>query len=133
MNAKRIALAIVILAVIAVVVVKASTRGTASPPATATAAPASRPAVVLVADLREAESECGCGQIIRRVRAAKAQGVTVEEVAPGELAGRYGVTVVPTVVFLDAAGQIVARHVGESPEILAAISGDLARLEGARR
>ena len=135
MTAKRIALTLVVLAVLAIVAAKASTRGTASTAATMPAALVSRPAVVLVANAREADSECGCGQIIRRVRAAKAHGITVEEVAPGDLdvARRYGVTVVPTVVFLDAAGQVIARREGESPDILAAVSTDLSGLEGARR
>ncbi len=133
MIAKRIALIVVVLAALAIVVVKASTRGTVSPGAAATVPQGSQPAVVLVADLREADSACGCGQIIRRVRAARAHGVTVEEVAPGDLARRYDVSIVPTVLFLDAAGQVVARREGESPEILAAISADLSRLERRRR
>lgn len=130
MTAKRIALALVVLAVIAIVAAKASSRGAAG-----TAATMTRPSVVLVADAREADSECGCGQIIRRVRAAKAHGIAVEEVAPNDIdaARRYGVTVVPAVIFLDAAGQVTARREGESPEILAAVSADLSRLEGARR
>jgi hypothetical protein len=142
MIAKRIALVVVVLAVIAIVAFKASSRGTTSPTGASTLAATaiaptvtSRPAVVLVADAREADSDCGCGRIIRRVRAAKAQGIAVEEVGPSDVnAGRrYGVTVVPTVVFLDTDGRVVARREGESTETLAAISADLTRLEGARR
>ncbi|MCM2334096.1 MAG: hypothetical protein NDI82_09110 [Anaeromyxobacteraceae bacterium] len=85
--------------------------------------------------MREADTECGCGQIIRRVRAAKAHGVVVKEVAPddAEAGRRYGVTVVPTVVFFDPQGQVVARREGESSETMAAVAADLVRLEEARR
>ncbi len=139
MLAKRIALAVVVLAVAGIVGVKFASRSGGPLPAPAAsgtpAATASRPSVVLVADMREANDDCGCGQIIRRVQAAKAHGVEVKEVAPGdaEAGRRYGVTVVPTVVFLDPQGQVVARREGESGETLAAVSADLARLEGAAR
>ena len=139
MLAKRIALAVVVLAVIAIVAVKAASPGPASaggPPTTASAAArARRSAIVLVADAREADSDCGCGRIIRRVREAKAHGVAVNEVAPDDVdaARRYGVTVVPTVVLLDADGRVVTRREGESAEILATISADLARLESGSR
>lgn len=141
MVGKRIALAVVVVAVIGVIAVKRSSRMTATPVATAAAAPAAaavsarRPAVVLVADAREANSECGCGKIIRRVRVAKAQGVAVEELAAddADVGRKYGVTVVPSVVFLGPDGQVLARHEGESEATLSAISADLAKLEGARR
>lgn len=140
---KRIALAAVALAVIAIVAVKMSARRAAAPaPAVASAAvvpaavaSATRPSVVLVADSREADSQCACGEIIRRVRAAKAHGVAVEELAPDspDAGRRYGVTITPTVLFLDASGRIISRREGESGEILAAITADLANLEARRR
>lgn len=140
MIAKRIALAVVVLAVAGIIAVKVGSRAGTPPAAPAAgglhaAAPASRASVVLVADMREADTECGCGQIIRRVRAAKAHGVVVREVAPddAEAGRRYGVTVVPTVVFLDPQGQVVARREGESSETMAALSADLAKLEEAPR
>lgn len=140
MIAKRIALGVVVLAVAGIIAAKVGSRA-GSPPASlapvgsqAELAPG-RPSVVLVADMREADTECGCGQIIRRVRAAKAHGVIVKEVAPddAEAGRRYGVTVAPTVVFLDQQGQVVARREGESDETMAAVAADLARLEEARR
>jgi hypothetical protein len=138
MFAKRIALALVVAAVVGIIAVKMSARTTATSPAAVAAIPtvgAVSARVVLVADAREADSECGCGKIIRRVRAAKAQGVAVEELAPDNVdAGRrYGVTVVPSVVFLAPNGQVVSRREGESDETLAAVSAELAKLEGARR
>ncbi len=140
MLVKRIALAVVALAVIAIVAVKMSARRAAAPAVAAAAvvpaavASATRPSVVLVADSREADSQCACGEIIRRVRAAKAHGVAVEELAPDspDAGRRYGVTITPTVLFLDASGQIISRREGESGEILAAITADLANLEARR-
>lgn len=143
MHAKRIALVFVALAVIAIVAVKLSARRTAAPaPAVAAAAvvpaaaaSATRPSVVLVADPREADAQCPCGEIIRRVRDAKAHGVAVVELAPDspEAGRRYGVTVTPTVLFLDASGQVISRREGESSEILATITADLAKLEAAKQ
>ncbi len=127
---KRIGLAAVLAAGIAVVAYKAAMkRGEARTPTFARG-----PTVVLVADVREADSDCGCGEIIRRVRAAKARGVNVAELAPDDGAvRRYGVTVAPSVVFLGKAGEVVSRREGEGPETIAAISADLDRLErGAR-
>lgn len=95
-----------------------------------------RPAVLLFADLGEAESSCGCGQIIRLVRAAAKSGVPVREVAPGEdreTTRRYRVTVNPTVVLLDGAGNLVVRHEGEEPAVIEAIRADLKRLSEAQK
>ncbi len=131
MNPKTLAVAAVVVAAGAIVAVKATQR---RPVQAAVTAREARPAVILVADLREADSDCGCGQIIRRVRAAKAHGVAVAELPPEDAAAaRYGVTVAPTVLFLGSDGRVVARREGESTETLAAISADLGVLEKARR
>ena len=127
---KRIGLVVVLAAVAAVVAYKAAgRRGELRLPAATR-----EPAVVLVADAREADSDCGCGEIIRRVRAAKARGVSVAEFAPDDGAvHRYGVTVAPTVVFLGSAGEVVSKREGEAHETVAAVSAELDRLErGAR-
>ncbi len=130
MSFKRIGLAAVVLAAASIVALK-TTRHVPS----STAAPVALPAVVLVADGREADTDCGCGQIIRRVRAARSHGVVVQEVEPSDSQAfrRYGITVAPTVVFLDPNGRVLSRREGESAETVAAISEDLARLEGVRR
>lgn len=134
----RIGLVVVVLAVAGVVALKAASPAPApaavADPVRPATAPAPGPSVVMVADPREADTQCPCGEIIRRVRAARASGVAVDEFGPddAEAARRYGVTVVPTVVFLEG-GKVVARHEGESSEILAAITAGLVRLEGARR
>ncbi len=128
---RKIGLVVVALAVVGIVAVKSGS-GSASPGAARKTA--AGPSVVMVADPREAEMQCPCGEIIRRVRAAKASGIAVDEFAPGDAAARpYGVTIVPTVLFLDPAGKVLARHEGESSDILAAIIAGLERLEGARR
>jgi hypothetical protein len=131
MNAKTVGAVAVVLAAGAIVGVKAARQRPAEAAVTARAA---IPSVVLVADPREADSECGCGQFIRRVRDAKTRGVNVQEIGPADpAAARYGVTVAPTVLILDADGRVVARREGEASDALAAISADLAALEGQKR
>lgn len=130
MNTKLLAAAAVVLAAGGVVLMKIGAR----PVEAAANAHVASPSVVLVADSREADSDCPCGQIIRRVREAKARGVVVQELGPTDpAAARYGVTVAPTVLILGADGQVIARREGESGEALATISSDLARLEGPSR
>ncbi len=104
---RRLGLVAVLTAAIAVVAYKTvMKRGDARAPGYAPG-----PAVGLGADVREAESDCGCGEIIRRVRAAKARGVSVAELAPDDGAvQRYGVTVAPSVVFLGKAGEVVGAY-----------------------
>ncbi len=131
MNAKILG-AIVVALVAATIIGAKATRQ--RPGQAADGARAASPSVVLVADLREADSQCGCGEIIRRVREAKARGVDVQELGPTDpAAARLGVTVAPTVLVLGADGRVVARREGESRDVLAAISADLSRLEGPRR
>ncbi|WP_428265855.1 TlpA family protein disulfide reductase [Haliangium sp.] len=107
-----------------------------SPGAFAERARASTGSVLLFADPREADDSCGCGQIIRLVRGARAHGVAVREVAPGSdtaLEHEYRVTVVPTVLFLDSKGQVIARHEGEAGATIEAIRTRLDELTKARR
>lgn len=131
MNVKTLAVAFVVLAAGGIVAVK--TMGQ-RPADAAVSAPGAMPSIVLVADPREADTDCGCGQIIRRVREAKARGVAVEELGPADPGvARYGVSVVPTVLVLGGDGRVVARREGESSETLAAITGDLTALESRKR
>jgi hypothetical protein len=84
------------------------------------------PSVILVADPRGAESTCGCGDIIRAVRAAGERGVVIREVMPGSTESQaYRVTVSPTVLFLDPQGAVVARYEGEGPATVSAIRASL--------
>ena len=122
---KQIGIGVVALAAVGLVALKA---WAAEPKAAATIA--KRGSVVLVADLREADDECPCGEIIRLVRAAKARGVTVREVAPSDTAvtKQYEVTLAPTVLVLDGSGKVVERQEGESSDTVAAIKAALDRL-----
>lgn len=133
MKPRWIAAAAVIVAAAGLVVYKEASRS-ASPPteaATDAATVTDAPRVVLVADPREAESSCGCGEIIRMVRSARTRGVAVTEVAPGSSRSReYHATVNPTVLFLDGAGAVVTRYEGEAPDTIAQLE---ARLEEAGR
>jgi hypothetical protein len=60
------------------------------------------PRVLLVADLREADSDGdACAQIIQDVRAARERGIAVQELSPdspSDLLSRYHVLTVPTVL-----------------------------------
>ncbi len=91
--------------------------------------------IVLVADPREADAPCGCGDIIRAVRAAAARGVSVREVAPGtapELTRRYRVLVMPTVLVLGPRGEESARFEGESSATVEALRARLRALSEGR-
>ena len=110
----------------------------AGPTASASAGPARAAggSVLLFADPSEAETTCGCGQIIRLVRGAGARGVAIREIAPGSdtaLEREHRVTVAPTVLFLDASGREVARHEGEGREAIDAIRAGLDQLAVAGR
>lgn len=95
--------------------------------------------VVLVANLGEAEASCGCGQIIRAVRAAAARGVRTREIDARNrddlvvAAQRYKVLVQPAVVMVDAADAEVRRYDGESKETVASLVADLDRLASRKR
>ena len=131
MNAKTLGVIAVMLAAGAIIAAKAARQ---RPAEAAVVARGASPSVILVADPREADSECGCGQIIRRVREAKVRGVDVQEISPADPgAARYAVTVAPTVLILGADGHVVVRREGESSDVLSAVSVDLAALEGKKR
>jgi len=131
MNAKALAVTAVVVAAGAIVAAKTMRQ---RPVEAAAAARSTTPSIVLVADPREAGTDCGCGQIIRRVREAKARGVAVQELGPADPgAATYRVAVVPTVLVLGTDGRVVARREGESRETLAAITADLAALESSKR
>ncbi len=89
------------------------------------------PSILLVADLKEADTDDPCAEIIRLVRAAAQRGIAVREIPTGEndpLLRKYRVTVEPAVLLLDGRGNVLARHEGESQETIAALRADLERL-----
>ena len=88
--------------------------------------------MLLFADPREAESSCGCGQIIRMVRAADVPGiVAVQEFDPRretEAARVHAVRVNPTVIIARGDGAEQVRFEDESPDVIAGLRGALAAL-----
>ncbi len=107
-----------------------------SPSASAAAPLAAGGTVVLVANLGEAEDECGCGEIIRDVRAAAQKGVSTKEIdtrTNKDEAKKYRVLVVPAVVFLDASGKELRRYEGESEETIKNMKVDLDTLASAKK
>ena len=97
----------------------------------------SSPAVVLVADFREAnDSEDGCAAIIRAEREASRRGVKVLELPPNsnsDLLRRHHVLIAPTVLILDNTGHEVDRFEGEDAKTVKAVQERLSTLSGERR
>ena len=97
----------------------------------------SLPAVVLVADLREADSPNDtCAQIIRVVREARSRGVRVSELMPNSdsaLLRNHRIVVVPTVLVLDREGRELNRFEGESVATLNAIRTRLGQTQSDSR
>lgn len=128
MRPKWLGVALVAAAVAAIVVYKGVARGQRGAPAAVSAAHGS-PAVVLIADAREADEACGCGRIIRAVRAAGKAGVAYVEADPGSPTARaYHITVSPTVLFLGKGGAVRVRYQGESAATVKAIKHELGKL-----
>lgn len=97
----------------------------------------SPPAVILIADLREADSPNDtCARIIQAVREARSQGVSVTELMPNSdsaLLKKHPVVVAPTVLVLDKDGRELNRFEGESVATLDAIRAKLSQLQGQKR
>lgn len=97
----------------------------------------SPPAVILVADLREADSPNDtCARIIQAVREARSKGVSVTELTPNSdsaLLKKHPVVVAPTVLILDKEGQELNRFEGESIATLNAIRAKLSQLQSQKR
>ncbi len=131
MKVRWLGLGLVAVLVIATLLLKNRTRPDAS-----YSTSKATPAVVLVADLREAnDSNDGCAAIIRSVRQASSRGVSVVELPPGsnsDLLGRYRVLTVPTVLLLDRTGKEIGRFEGEDAATVKAIQTRLAGLSGAK-
>ncbi len=94
------------------------------------------PAVVLVADLREADSPNDtCARIIQTVREARNHGVRVTELMPNSdspLLRAHRVVVAPTVLVLDRDGRELNRYEGESIATLEAVRTRLNQLQNSK-
>ena len=92
------------------------------------------PAVILIADLREADDPTDrCAVIIHAVREASKRGVKVAELTPNsnpDLLGRYHVLTIPTVLLLDRSGNEIGRFEGEDASTVTAIETRLSALAG---
>ena len=108
----------------------ASSAGAEAQPPSAKAATS----VLLLANMAEADASCGCGEIIRLVRAAARDGVRTREVdarnkdEAAKVVQKYRVTVQPTVLLLDEAGRDVKRFEGESNDTIRALMHELSKL-----
>lgn len=120
-------LILVAFLVVCILLLKSRTRQSA-PSATANGTPA----VLLVADLREAnDMNDRCAEIIQTVRETSRRGVRVAELSPeskSDLLRRYHVLTVPTVLLLDETGKEIGRFEGEDAATLKAIKTRLATL-----
>lgn len=92
------------------------------------------PAVILVADFREAEeNDDPCAVIIRAARQASARGVRVTELPPdstSDLLRQHHIVIVPTVLVLDRNGSELSRFEGEREATVKAVQTRLADLSG---
>ena len=90
------------------------------------------PAVILVADLREADDpDDPCANIIHAVREVSKRGIPVAELSPNsksDLLRRYRVLTVPTVLLLDTAGNEIGRFEGEDAATVRAVQTRLSVL-----
>ena len=120
---------------VAIAAIGGCKRPSANKPVPETAVPNAAPvaSVLLFADLSEAEDSCGCGEIIRAVRDARARGIATTEIDtgkgdPSDLAKRHRVLVSPAVLFLSEDGREVHRYEGESSDVVRGIKADLAKI-----
>ncbi len=131
MKTKRIAAGVVILAAVGLIIGKQAQSREASSRGESAVAADTKPAtttVVLIANLAEADEECGCGEIIRAVRTAAKKGVATKEIdtrTNKANAQKYAARVVPTVVVVDGAGKELRRYQGESEDAIKSLKADL--------
>ena len=129
MRVRWLGVGLVAVLVVCTLLLKSRTRHNAS-----SATVSGTPAVILVADLREAEdTNDGCAVIIRAVREASKRGVHVAELPPdsnSDLLRRYHVLTVPTVLLLDGSGKEIGRFEGEDSTTVKAVQTRLSALTG---
>lgn len=129
MKVRWLGVGLVAVLVVCTLLLKSRTRHTVtSPTASGT------PAVILVADLREADDPHDpCADIIRAARQAAKRGVNVVELSPdakSDLLSRYRVLTVPTVLLLDESGKEIGRFEGEDAATVKAVQTRLSALPG---
>ncbi len=131
MRVRWLGVLFVVLLVACTLFLKSRTRHNSS-----SQAPKGTPAVILVADLREADDPHDpCADIIRAVREVSKRGIQIAELSPdsqSDLLHRYRVLTVPTVLLLDSAGNEIGRFEGEDAKTVKAIQTRLSVLAGTK-
>lgn len=91
-----------------------------------------RKRIILLADMREAGSSCGCAEMIEVARTAeKITGVAFEEYdlqASKEMAHKLNVRVSPTILILNKEGAEEIRFEGEDLEVIESLKTALKNL-----
>lgn len=132
MRRNAIFMAVVVLMAAALIALKPRVKQTE----TGLAQVRARPAVILVADLREAnEPGDNCAEIIHLVDEARKSGVLVSEIMPDSdspVLSQYRVTVNPTVLILGNDGREISRFEGEETSTVQAIRARLREVESKR-
>lgn len=134
MKSKVATLVAVAAAVAAIVILKGNWRGEPLGVTEMAHAPAAEATVMLFADPREAESSCGCAEIIRLARMAGQQpGVRFREFdtrhSNAEVRERR-IRVSPTVLILGQDGQETQRFEGESGAVITRLRAAVDELGG---
>ena len=125
MKTRWIGLGVVALLVAGVLILKLQSQTPSE------AANTGAPQVVLVADMNEAGGYDECAKIISAVQAAQKHNIRAVILNPNSdspLLRRYQVLAVPTVLFLDAEGNVTARLEGESAQVVTEVEDRLAKL-----
>ncbi len=132
MKRNLVFMAAILIAAAVLIILKTRLKQSGSNPAHVTA----RPAVIMVADLREAnEPGDNCAEIIHLVREAQKSGVLVSEIMPDSdspVLRQYRVTVNPTVLILGNDGREISRFEGEETSTVKAIRARLREMESNR-
>lgn len=87
--------------------------------------------VLLYADMAKADSQCGCGQIIRLCDMMADRGVDIEEIDAtdeSDTVDEYDLNTDPTVLFLDGEGEELRRFEGERDETIDELREELREL-----
>ena len=136
MRTRWVGVFLVVIAAAGIVIYKEHRSREASPPVTQSAS-STKPDIILVADLREADQPGdNCAEIIRLVREAGRRGVKVEQLpldSDSPLLKQYHILTNPTVLILDREGKVVSRYEGESGSTVKEIRDRLASLSEAQR
>lgn len=133
MKRRLFILGVVVAAVVGVVWLK---QNRANPTGSEDAKPGAHTSVLLFADPREADSSCGCGEVIRIARQANEfPGVAFQWFDPRKDSGaakQHKVKASPTVLIVGADGTERGRFEGETSEVIDELRSAITALDTAR-